>query len=310
MAISVTRLNELLKEFEPVKVKIDDIDRKYGLDYCEPQMDMPESLDLPRLEYEPKSDEQLNRLADEQTYASYLANVNRLNVSNASANLRLDKRLSELEEKTRVKIATLHKKLNDELEDVNVKITNAGMLFSTVAERVKIKLRRACDADVEEANTRLDNDREAVETERASLNADHANALEDAENLRQAQIRQAYVKLAEDEQAQREKVEKYNNLLSEKETKYKMSYAKALEAARQAEYDRTYKAKKLYQQMGATGYEESKLWEKYNVFVSHFATFTKREEALALIQCDAYVQGHLKQYYSTLVDWVNRNVPA
>lgn len=310
MAVSATRLAELRAEFEKVKLKIDDIDRKYSLDYVEPQLNMPESLNLPPLSYEPKTEEQLTALAEEQTLASHLSALARLQSANAADMLRIDRQLSDSDEKTRIKIADLLKKLNDEIEDVQRRITNAGMLFSTVAERIKFKLRRQYEQDVNECNTQADNTRQSLETERTALNDKYNQSVLSLEQQRQARINGLITELTEKERDELEKVQKYNAVLSEKETKYQMSRAKALEAARQAEYDRAYKAKKLYQQMGAAGYEESVLWEKYNVFVAHFANFTKREEALILIQGDNYVQLHLKQYYSTLVEWVNRNVPA
>lgn len=310
MAISTQRLEQLRREFEPVKAKVDDVDRKYSLDYVEPTLDMPESLDLSPLEYVPKTEQQLQQLADEQTYASYLSNVNRLSSGNASANLKLDKQLLALEEKNRTKIANLLSKLNDEIENVNVKITNAGMLFSTVAERVKAKLRSEYEERVEQVNLSTDNEKIALEAEREQLQANFNQELSNLQAQRQAQILQAYNKLIDDERDEQTRVEKYNNALTEKEKKYRTSRSKAYEAVRQAEYNRSYAAKKLYQQMGATGYEESMLWEKYNIFVAHFANFTKREEAITLIQIDNYVRAHLKQYYTTLEEWINRNIPA
>lgn len=310
MAISSTRYNQLREEFIPVKKKIDDVDRKYSLDYVEPTLDMPESLDLPLLEYVEKSEQQLRNLADEQTYASYLSGVNRLNSSKASKMLRLDSKALALEEKTRLKLAELLNKLNKEVENVNFKITNAGMLFSSVAERAKARLRQEYESNVEQSNQSAENDLEAIQAERDQTEENYNAALADLNTQRQALIQAAYDKLVDAEQDEQTRVIKYNNALTEKEKKYQMSRAKALEAARQAEYNRTYAARKLYQQMGAVGYEESVLWEKYNIFVSHFVNFTKREEALILIQGDGYVQGHLKQYYTTLLDWVNRNIPS
>lgn len=310
MSISSSRLAQLREEFIPVKNQIDKIDRKYSLDYVEPLIDMPESLNLPLMERVAKTDEQLLELADEQTYASYLANLGRLNASNASNMLKLDKQQLALEEKTRVQIAQLLNNLNQSINDVNVRITNAGMLFSTVAERVKAKLHRDYESKVEQANLSADNEKQALENEREQIETNYNEAVAALEAQRQALIQAAFNKLKDAELDEQTFVQKYNNTLTEKENKYLMARAKALEAARQAEYDRSYAAKKLYQQMGATGYESNMLWEKYNVMVKHFANFTKREEALALIQGDSFVQGHLKQYYSTLIDWVNRNVPV
>ena len=137
MAISADRLLQLQQEFVPVKNKIDQIDRKYSLDYNEPLLDMPESLDLPKLEYTPKSESELRAIADEQTYASYLAETRRLQKSNALNIAGIDKRIANSEEKTRAKIALLLQSLNERNKDIQTKMTNCGMLFSTVFSRIK-----------------------------------------------------------------------------------------------------------------------------------------------------------------------------
>lgn len=310
MAISASRLEQLRQEFIPVKNQIDKIDRKYSLDYVEPLLDMPQSLDLPRLTYTPKTEQQLSTLANQNTYASYVSNLNRLANTKASNLRRIDKQLLALEEKNRATLAKLLSEHDRELDNVNNKMINAGLMFSTVIERVKSDIRKDYERKVAQSNASADNDRNALQAEREQIEADYAEALAGAEAQRQAKIQAEYIRLLKAEQAEQTRVAKYNAQLDEKEKKYLMSRAKALESAKQAEYNRAYAAKKLYQQMGAVGYEEAVLWEKYNVFTKHFSSFTKREEALALVQGDAYVQGHLKQYYSTLLDWINRNVPV
>lgn len=310
MSVSASRLEQLRTEFIPVKNQIDKIDRKYSLDYNEPLVDMPESLDLPKLSFTPKTEQELRALADEQTYASYLAELRRLQSSKAANDSRIDKQIANLEERARETVAKLLKTLNEGTEDIKKKMTDYGLMFSTVFSRVQAQMESDYETKVNDANTSADNKRQALEDERQALEAKHEAALTTLQAQHQAQIDAAYTKLLNSQNAEKTRVDKYNTQLDEKEKKYLMARAKALESAKQAEYSRSFAARKLYQQMGAVGYEESMLWEKYNVFVKHFSNFTKREEALTLIQIDAYVQGHLKQYYSTLIDWVNRNVPA
>jgi len=310
MAISSARLEQLRAEFVPVKNRVDDIDRKYSLDYVEPLLDMPESLNLPRLTYTPKTDEELRAQAAEQTEAWYLSDKIRLENGYNSDITRLNVKIMSIDTREREKQAEYLEEYNAGVEKLRKILNDNGMLFSTAVTKADNELRAEYDNKVSVNAQSAKKDRAEVETERKTVMSNYNSAIENLEKERAAKEQTAYNKLSQYDYAEQVRIQKYNSQLDEKEKKYLVTRAKALEAARQAEYDRTYAARKLYQQMGSVGYEESMLWEKYNVFVKHFANFTKREEALVLIEGDSYVRGHLKQYYSTLVDWVNRNVPA
>ena len=96
MAISSARMKELIAKYDVIKGKVEDIDRKYSLDYREPLLDMPESLGLTKLQYVPKTEEQLRAAAEERIAASYIAKQGRLNSSYAARNkvLRVGRRLA------------------------------------------------------------------------------------------------------------------------------------------------------------------------------------------------------------------------
>lgn len=312
MAISISkdRLEYLRAEFEKAKAQIDQIDRKYSLDYVEPLMDMPPSLDLEHITFRPYTETELRALADEQVYASYLEAMRRLDAALSSDKIRIEKKLNSIEENARRQQYKLLAVFNAEVAKMRKRLTDNGILFSSVITSQTEKYRKEYDSSLAESNTQADSERAAVSAQLSAVEEKYAVAKQGVEDERQAKAQVAYNKLVQSQLNEQTRIEKYNTQLDEKEKKYLVTRAKALEQARQAEYNRTYAAKKLYQQMGATGYEEAKLWEKYNVFVKHFANFTKRDEALALIQGDSYVRNHLQQYYTTLLDWVDRNVPA
>lgn len=312
MAISISkdRLEYLRAEFEKVKAQIDQIDRKYSLDYNEPLMDMPESLDLERLEFVPKTEQELRALANEQVQASFLEAMRRLDAGLSSDKIRIEQKLHAIEENARKQQYKLLAVFNAEVAKLRKRLTDNGILFSSLITAQTEKYRKEYDSNLAESNTQADSERAAVQSQLDAIEEEYGFALQGVEQEHKAKAQVAYNKLVQSQIDEQTRVNKYNTQLDEKEKKYLVTRAKALEQARQAEYDRSFAAKKLYQQMGATGYEEAKLWEKYNVFVKHFANFTKRDEALALIQGDNYVRSHLQQYYSTLIDWVNRNVPA
>lgn len=310
MAVSADRLEQLRQEFIPVKNKIDQIDRKYSLDFKEPIMDMPERLDLPKLQYVEKTETELKTEADDKVKAGYIASLRSLESRYATKLASIEKRRQEAAEKARSDQAKYLADFTRETNALQQKLIDNGMLFSSVIDRMKLRLQTEYEQKVTESNTNVEQKNTILDDERGRLDESYANEKSELEKERAAKSVNEYNILVKNEQNKQISIEKYNAQLDEKEKKYLMARAKALENARQAEYNRSFAAKKLYQQMGATGYEQSKLWEKYEVFVSHFANFTKREEAMALIRYDSYVMSHLQQYFNTLIDWVNRNVPA
>lgn len=310
MAISAARLEQLRQEFIPTKNKIDQIDRKYSLDFREPLIDMPESLDLPKLQYVEKTEAELREEADGKVKASYIASARSLDSRYATKLSSIEKRRQEAAEKARSEQAKYLADYAKETDALRQKLIDNGMLFSSVIERMKLRLQTEYEQKVTESNKSVEQKEAILDDERARADESYANEKDELDKERAAKSDDEYNKLVKNEQNKQISVEKYNAQLDEKEKKYLMARAKALENARQAEYNRSFAAKKLYQQMGATGYEQAKLWEKYNVFTMHFANFTKREEALALINADAYVQTHLQDYYNTFMDWLNRKLPA
>ena len=311
MAVSADRFRALMAEYEEkVKKPVDLIDRKYSLDYKEPLIDMPLSLNLPKLTFTPKTAAELRDQATEQVMPGYYSALRKLDSALASDRIRIEQKLHTIEENARKAQAKLLYEFNAEVAQLRKKLTDNGILFSSVITKISDDARADYQYKVDESNTQTDSERVAVEQQRQAVEDDYQAAVKSLADESEAKITVVVNSLKAKQQAEQTSVDKYNAQLDEKEAKYQMSRAKAYEQARQAEYNRSYAAKKLYQQMGAVGYEDTMLWEKYNVFVKYFANFTKREEALALIQADSFASGHLKQYYSTLVDWVNRNVPA
>lgn len=311
MAVSADRFRELFAEYiEKVKKPVDLIDRKYSLDYKEPLIDMPESLNLTKRVFTPDTAEQLHSRATEQVMPSYYSALRKLDSALADDRIRIEQKLHAIEENARKAQAKLLYEFNAEVAQLRKKLTDHGILFSSVITKISDDARADYQLKVDESNTQADSERVAVEQQRQAVEEDYQAAVKSLADEFETKITSVVNTLKQRQQAEQASVDKYNTQLDEKEAKYQMARAKAYEQARQAEYDRSFAAKKLYQQMGAVGYEDTMLWEKYNVFVKYFANFTKREEALALIQADSFASGHLKQYYSTLLDWINRNIPA
>lgn len=308
MAISQDRYQQLLAEFAPVKTQVEAVDRKYSLDYNEPLLDMPESLNLPRLSFTPKTEQQLRNEADEQVKARYLERALALDKSyNADVN-KTERALLSLEESSRKALAKLAADFNVDAEEIRNKLINAGLLYSSALSRLTEKRRAQYQVDVDNANAAAEAERSVIDKQRQGLDLNYSNSVAGLETERQASAQTAYNSLKNKDEDERIRTEKYNNSLEEKEQKYLYSRARAYEYARQAEYDRAYAARKLRSQIGAAGFEQAILTEKYGILTRYVSALGSKEEALAVVESDSFCKVHLQDYYATLIDYINRNL--
>ena len=308
MSISTERAQQLLQLFEQLKQTILDIDKKYSLNYQEPQLDLPPSLDLQPLEYVPKTQEQLVALARADVSPNHTNKVRNLEQSYLRQKQSLEGKKLRLAESSRKKLEDLLKKYNEDIKKLRRRLVNNGLIYSSVVTKYNDDALQGYNEQVSQSITHFDNLLDEVDVQLEQLQSRYnqgLNSLDDELGLR---IHQRLQELLLAEQKEQERIAKYNTTLSEKETKYQASCQKALEYARQSEYDRALKAAQLYAQLGESGVEAQKISEKYNYCKQYFRTWLK-EEALFVIQSDSFLSGHLGNYYVSLVDWVNVNLP-
>ncbi|MCM1533870.1 MAG: hypothetical protein NC099_04360 [Corallococcus sp.] len=308
MSISYNRSLELREMFKPIRTKVEAVDKKYSLDYCEPEMDMPESLDLVKLSYEVKSEAELRALAVNRIEATYIRRRQQLDASHGKALQSINEAYTDIDENLR---RTSAKLLADYVVNYNSayrRLVNNGLMFSSVMQRASSDALSEYNKNVSEANADSDSLRAKIDADKDAENASYEAACSALNSERQAAEQKAYDAIVESEYNKRLAIEKYNAQLDEKEKKYLMSRAKALESARQAENNRAYAAIKLYAQVGETGYKENIILEKYNILQKFFGDL-KREEAQFLMDCDSFVRMHLGSYFSALTEWVQRTLP-
>ena len=77
MSITDERARQLAELDQTIRKKITAIDTKYSTSFVEPELDLPDSLNLVPLTFTPKSDVQIAALAHEQALPSYLVKIGR-----------------------------------------------------------------------------------------------------------------------------------------------------------------------------------------------------------------------------------------
>ena len=302
--ITDERFLELLELYEKLKVRIIQIDEKYSLDYIEPKLDMPDSLNLTKLEYTPKTEEELMDLAAQQVeaavlakeasiYKAYTAKINSLSVQSAKVNMGAEKKLSAAQADQ-----------DTEVENIRKRLINNGLLFSTLYAKYESLAKQNYESKVNDINADKNNELELLSTQVTQAETAYQESLASLEQEKAARIAAAYQKLLEAEEALKRSIDKYNSGLDEKEAKYQASRARAYESARNAAYNRAYNNSKLYMQMGETGYRRMVEKEKYTVAQNAFYPL-RRNEANTILGLDAFLVTHLGTYYKAFEDWVN-----
>lgn len=309
MSITPERTEELLAEYQELKETILDIDKKYSLNYQEPELDLPPTLGLEPLEYTPKTEQELMELATIDVTANHQNKVRVFEQSYLRQKQSLEGKKLRLSESSRKKLADLLSDYNIDLKKLRRRLVNNGLIYSSVVTQKSDEALQSYNSQVEETTTHYDNLIYQVDLDLEELEARYNQGLYSLEEELASRISEQYQDLLYREQKDAERIEKYNKSLSEKETKYQASCQKALEYARQAEWERALKAAELHAQLGESGVEAQKITEKYNYCKQFFVNW-RRDEALLVISDDSFLLAHLGDYYTSLIDWINTALPA
>lgn len=304
MAVSNERLLELQQLYEQLKLTMIDIDEKYSIEYVAPKLDMPDSLNLQKLEYTPKTQEELQALAELAVEAVIIAKLRSVERTYSSKLKSLALNLEQLNLNYEKKVATRTEQYADERKEIRRKLILHGLVFSTTFNNYYQIAHEEFLADSEKINNQADAERELISKQQADAEQLYQESCASIEEERQARVNDKLQKLIDDEEDERVRIEKYNNSLEEKEQKYQASRAKAYETANRYAYNRAYKNAQLYLQAGETAYRQLIMQEKYIVCKNAFYPL-RREEANLILQFDSALINNLGKYYSSLVDWIN-----
>ncbi|MCH5156335.1 MAG: hypothetical protein J1G02_00485 [Clostridiales bacterium] len=304
MAVTNERLLELAHIYNGLKTRILYIDEKYSLEFVEPKLDMPDSLYLTKLIYEPKTEEELMQMAEEQVAASIISKQSALDKSYNTTVKSLANKLAQMQLSKDKSAQAVLDEYYKEYEALHRRLINNGLIFSTVATKYEEQLVTKMEKKTNRKNKEWTDKMALVDKEQQDAEQIYQERCADLEEEKAARIIQKYQKLKQDEEALARSIEKYNTGLDEKEAKYQASRAKAYEAARRAAYNRAYNNSKLYLEYGETGYRRMIEKEKYAVSQDVFFPLT-REEGKIILSFDSFMVVHLGTYYSAFVDWVN-----
>ena len=302
--ITPERAQELLEQYQQLKETILDIDKKYSLNYQEPQLDLPPTLGLQPMEFVPKTEEELRALATADVTPNHQNKLRTFDQNYLRQRQNLQSKMFRLSESSRKKLAELLTDYNVDIKKLRRRMVNNGLIYSSVVTQENDKTLQQYNDKVEHTTTHYDNLLEQANAELIALENRYNQGIASLEQELASRIDEQYQDLLYRQTKDAERIEKYNKSLSEKETKYQASCQKALEYARQAEWERALKAAELHAQLGESGVEAQKVTEKYHYCQQFFYNW-HRDEALLVVADDAFLIAHLGNYYNSLIDWIN-----
>lgn len=309
MSVTPERTRELLAMYQGLKDTILDIDKKYSLNYQEPELNLPPTLDLQPLEYIPKTESELMALATADVTPNHQNKVRSFEQNYLRTKQGLEAKKLHIAETLNQKLVQLLDKYNADVLSLRRRLVNNGLIFSSVVTTKTQETLENYNNQVEQTTSHYETLQDNIDVQLSDLDMRYNQGLQSLDEELDGRVQERYQDLVYREQKDAERIAKYNTALSEKETKYQASCQKALEYARQAEYERALKAAQLYAQLGESGVEAQKVSEKYNYCKQFFVSWTK-EEALLVINSDGFLNVHLGSYYNSLIDWVNNNLSA
>lgn len=303
-SITNERADELLEIYNKLKERITKIDNKYSLDYVEPEVILPDSLNLQKMTYSPKSEEELNALAEQYVAATILSKQRSIDATYSTKLKTLGRKRTEAARNLVGKLKKVDEDYAAALVVIERKLANNGLMFSTTSNTYRNKASADYNTKKSECNQGYADDLQALDTEENDLDAVYRESCELLEQEKQALVAKRYQALFEAEEKAKTAVDKYNNSVEEKEQRYQYTRAKFIESARRAERDRVLDMTKLYLQLGEVSYRSRMIKEKYAAAQDAFWPL-RRNEANWLLDYDSFLAMHLENQYNTFVNWVN-----
>ena len=302
--ITEERMRALLEIYAKLKEKILYIDSKYGLTYVEPDIDLPESLYLEKMKYEPKTAAEMHTLAKQYAAATIISKQRTLDANYSTKLKALGRKRTEAFGNLNSALKKADEDYAEALEKVERKLINNCLLFSTTASKYRENALNDYNNQKQECNDNYNQNVAALDQEENDLEAVYNESMGQLDQEKEALIVKRYNDLVAAENKAKTAVDKYNNTIQEKEQRYQYSRAKFIELARRAERERVLQMTKLYWQFGETGYRDRMLRDKYAAAQDSFWPL-RRHEAEFILSTDSFLNFHLEIYYTTFVDWVN-----
>lgn len=306
--MTAQQLATALAQYQTLKAEMVRVDDKYSLVYHEPDLDLPESLELEPLVHTPLTDEQIALLAEAEVQAWYLAETEKIRKQHTEKTNELTSKQTKLLNDFNAKSAKLTAELAQKADEIKAKIAKNGMANSSVLANALQQNATYYADKIDAESTDYQNDLAVVLQELDDLDDGYTARLTALDGVKQAKIATASEEIRQKDEKTATNVAKYNQTLNEKETKYQASCQRTIQYALQAEYQRALDAARIYAEVGDDGAEMMKLNEKLTL-AKAFLGGMSQEMATAVVTSDSFMRTSLGAHYEYLITYIG-NLPS
>lgn len=308
MAISDDRKEQLLEQYSQLKKVLAEIDNKYSVSYVEVELDFPPSLGLQHLEFLPKTQAELFDMADKKVSHKYEEKKRNLEKSYQNTMSNLNYQIEKTRLKYSQQFADLQKKQAEKQREGSLKMSGNGMMFSTAFETFNDDWQTDAEKELQDLQSQADEEIALLTAKAQSVTAAYEASLQSLNEQKIIERTVTVLELQEKQTKRVESVQKYNQSVDEKETKYQASCMRALQNAVTAEFQRGLEATKLLWEIGESGVHQQIISEKLVRCRATFRLFN-REEAHYVLGLDALIEANLESAYDSFLEWVNTVLP-
>lgn len=304
---SASSNSDISSLLQSILSQIDDVDAKYSTQFRNPTLDLPESLNLEKLEYSMPDEDELYRLAAESLAAKKLSDVSKAETNLMTGINTIDNQKSKLN----IDVEKANKLLDVKATELkNEALSNAirrGLARSSIKEesinKVETDTNTLKESNISNKQLTIDSLNEQIQR----LVTLRDKTLADINSSYNYQTDAKVQSLYSDALKQQDTATKYNNTVDEKEQKYLKSVEEAYLKAANDEWNRIAKIMEMQSKYGTSGMEAQKAEEKYAV-IKNFFDGLEPQTALDLFNTSGAFATHLERYYSQMKNYLQKRV--
>jgi hypothetical protein len=281
--------------------ELEGIDGKYNISNSD--ISYPDTLGLEKMENTPLSDEDIERIAREQLISKQLSGVNSINDD-------ADRKVNDLDDKKSAETASIASQIEElqrlyeqrkreaEKDALKRGLSRSSIIMNKIEDFDGNKIK-----DTEQLNSALSDALVKIDFNIASLETQRAKALSDFDISFAAELSGKIDALKNERQEKIDETLKYNNTVTEKESKYQADKDEAQRKAKQQAMENYLKIAEAQSKGNTDAINKLILDEKVGKVKEYYDKLSP-QEALTDFLKDGTMSYHLKEYYDYMLQYL------
>lgn len=288
--------------------KLSSVDSKYSTEYNEPKYNPPESLNLQKLEYTGPSEDDIYEAAKNSLIEKQITAMQKIANTEQSGKASVQSKIDKLLKETQAQAKALENNSSESKKNAQSNAVKRGLARSSIVSEHLNEIEKGHNETSAELEQYRSNSLNEMQDQLKQLEADKEAALQDYEMVYAAGLQTKIDSLMAKMQSEIDSINKYNNTVDEKETKYAASIEEAYRKAQEDERKRANEQIKMRALYGDSYVDKQILEEKLEITLDYFKSLEPKV-ALELFRADESLKGHLKDYYGYVESLLKARIP-